>query len=169
MAITLATEILGQEATSSVSYCYLYEPLRVQITESDSTAESISIELEILDTSNTATVVENLLEYGSFDLNPAQPISIDLMKIAQQYHGANGYNYSHIDEIVDASTGWQSVVSKYVYNFKITSDKTSTPVEVKKLPIIGGRSFSDFIPSVSQDLPITEAEGLGLNLRYLLC
>ena len=166
MAITLATEILGQEATSSVSYCYLYEPLRVQITESDSTAESVSIELEILDTSNTATVVENLVEYGSFDLNPGQPISIDLMKIAQQYHDANVYNYSHIDEIVDSSTGWQSVVSKYVYNFKISSDKTSTPIEVKKLPIIGGRSFSDFTPSVSEDLPITEAEGLGLDLKY---
>ena len=127
MALTIANEIIGQEATTVATYCYLYEPLRVQITESVSTAKKISILLEVLDTSNTSTVVDTVVDYAVYDINPGQPLSIDLMKLAQQYHDANVYNFSNLNEIIYGSTSWQSVVSKYIYVFKIQSDETSTP------------------------------------------
>ena len=38
MALILNTEIAGQEATSTCTYCYLYEPLRVVIEEDDDCA-----------------------------------------------------------------------------------------------------------------------------------
>ena len=156
MALTIANEIIGQEATTVATYCYLYEPLRVQITESVSTAKKISILLEVLDTSNTSTVVDTVVDYAVYDINPGQPLSIDLMKLAQQYHDANVYNFSNLNEIIYGSTSWQSVVSKYIYVFKIQSDETSTPTIIKKLPIIGGRTFSNFKAKVGSDTILSE-------------
>lgn len=160
MALTITPEILGQEVTNTISYCYLYEPLRIQIEESDSSAEKITILLEILDTTDTTNIIQTVVDYAVFDLNPGQPLSIDLMKIAQQYHDSNVYNFSSLNDIIYGSTGWQSIVSKYVYNFKIQSDITTTPTEVKKLPIIGGRSFSNFTPKVTHLTHITELDKL---------
>lgn len=177
MALTIATEILGQEATALTTYCYLYEPLRIQITESDATAKKIYIELEVRPTSNRNISSAVFVEYGNFDINPGQPLSVDLMKLAQQHHNANVYNFSHIDEIV--SDGWKSIVSEYIYAFRITSDVTTTPTLVEKLPIIGGRSFPDFVPTVQasggSDVRLTEGEvqsldpyGRWINYPYLV-
>jgi len=163
MALTIQTEILGQEATSVNTYCYLYEPLRVVITESDSTATKIFIELEILETSNHLTVVENLVKYGEYDINSGQSLSVDLMKLAQQHHDARVYKYSTVSEITDNTIGWHSVVSKYIYKFKITSDITTAASNVVKLPIIGGRAFPDFVPTVSSTQSLTEGVLEGVN------
>jgi hypothetical protein len=156
MALTIQTEILGQEATSANTYCYLYEPLRVVITESDATATKIFIELEILETSNHTTVVENLVNYGEYDINSGQSLSVDLMKLAQQHHDARVYKYSTVSEITDNTIGWHSVVSRYVYKFKITSDITTTATNVLKQPIIGGRAFPDFVATVDSTQDLTE-------------
>lgn len=171
MALTIATEILGQQATSSITYNYLYEPLRISITESDLTAKKIYVDLILRSTSDTATVLSTgttLVNYGDYDLNPGQSLSIDLMKLVQQHHNANVYNFSHIDEIV--SDGWKSVVSEYIYEFSITSDITTTPISIKKLPIIGGRSFPDFVPAIStfgtQLIDEADINGVGLHGRF---
>ena len=171
MALTIATEIYGQQATSSITYNYLYEPLRISIIESDLTAKKIYVELQLKSTSDTNTIIDTgvtLEKYGDYDLNPGQSLSIDLMKLTQQHHDANVYNFSHINEIV--SDGWKSVVSKYVYVYVITSDTTSTPIYIQKLPIIGGRSFPDFVPGLdvfgTQDLTETNANGIGFSGRF---
>ncbi len=147
MSLSIITEITDQVATSDISYCYLYEPLRVQILESIASADQIFIELEVLDSSNTAVVIETLTNYGEFDINSGQELTIDLMEIAQQHHDANLFKFQNIDEIANNENS--AVVSKYVYNFKITSSNTITPIEIKKLPIIGGRTFQDFKPAVN--------------------
>ena len=153
MALTIATEIAGQEFTALTSYCYLYEPLRVQVTESDATAKKLYVELELLDTADITTVIDSLPQYAVFDLNPGQPFSFDLMKLAQQHHDANIYNINNLQDLLSDGTGhieaaWSRVVTKYVYNFKITTDKTTQPIHGQKLPVIGQRGFNQFEPYV---------------------
>lgn len=156
MALTILPEISGQEVTSTCTYCYLYEPLRVVISENDVAAQQIFIELEIIKSDDDTVVVENLLEYGVFDLNPGQGLSVDLMKLARQHHNANVYNFSSLMDIYN--DGWKSVISEYKYNFKITSDVTSTATSILKLPIIGGRDFRDFEPTLLSQPICTEAD-----------
>ena len=163
MALTISPEIKFQLATAAATYCYLYEPLRVSISESITTAQQIFIELEVLDTEDSTVIVETLPNYGVYDLNPGQPLSIDLMKLAQQHHDANVYNFSSIADIV--SYGWTSIVSKYKYNFKITSDETTTASSVVKLPIIGGRDFQTFNPAVDENQDLSEIEIQNINLN----
>lgn len=164
MAITVNTQIAGQQANSTASYCYLYEPLRVAIFEDDLTATKIYIDLVLLDTTNSTVVIDTLVRYGEYDINPGNNLTVDLMKLAQQNHDANIFNYSHIDEIVENSVGWHSVVSKYKYQFNIYSDITTTPIEVVKLPIIGGRFFRDFEPTITNTNNITELDEVGLSI-----
>lgn len=165
MAITIDTQILNQEAESVGTYCYLYEPMRIVITESDLTAKKLYIDLEILDISDDTIIVENLIQYGDYDINPGNSLSIDLMKLVQQHHNANIFNFSHIDDIVDDVIGWKAVVSEYKYNFKIYSDITFTPESIIKLPIIGGRFFKDFNPQIIQSQQLTEAAIVGIDLN----
>jgi hypothetical protein len=164
MAITINTQITGQVASATPSYCYLYEPLYVGIFESESTALKLYVDLEIQDTNNSANVVETIVRYGNFDLNPGQKFSLDLMKLAQQYHQARLYNYSHIDDIVEDTVGWYSAVSRYRYNFKIYTDVTTTPISIVKIPIIGGRTYTDFEAAVNEQNPLTELDVFGISL-----
>lgn len=164
MALTINTQILGQTASSTFSYCYLYEPLRAVIKESNLTATRIFIDLEVIN-SVTGAVVETLVKYGEYDINPGNSLAIDLMKIVRQHHNADVYNYSSIDEIVENAVGWRSVISIHKYNFKIYSDTTTTPVVVRKIPILGGRLFKDFVASVTQAQVLTEADLFNVNLN----
>ena len=52
MAITVTSQITNQDVSSTTSYCYLYEPLKVNITESDIAASQIYIDLTVIDTSD---------------------------------------------------------------------------------------------------------------------
>ena len=147
MSLTITPQVTGQEASSSITYCYLYEPLRIDVDESvSSSGIRVFIDLEVIDSSNTSSVIETLVDYGEFDVNPGKTLSIDLMKIVRQHHDSNLYKFSNIDDIVNS--GWDSIVSKYIYNFKIRSSVSPTPIEIKKLPIIGGRNFQDFKPTL---------------------
>lgn len=163
MALTINTQILGQEATNICTYCYLYEPLRVVLNESDLSARKLFIDLEVIDTTDNSNIIETLLQYGDYDINPGNSLSIDLMKLAQQHHDANVLNFSSIDDII-GSIGWQSVVSKYKYNFKIYTDITVTPVSIIKLPILGVRKFEDFTAQVTQASPLTELDLYSIDL-----
>lgn len=167
MAIIVSTQILGQQANATPSYCYLYEPLKIFIQESDLSAKKIYIDLQLIDTQNSAVVVNYLNKYADFDINPGSGISVDLMEIARQNHNSDIYKFASIDDIVNS--GWSSIVSKYKYRFLIYSDITIATTAVEKLPIIGGRSFKDFTPAVDENASLTEIDNstLSLNGRWL--
>ena len=46
MAINITAEITGQEITSVFTYCYLYEPLRILIEETNLAATKMYIDIE---------------------------------------------------------------------------------------------------------------------------
>lgn len=174
MAITVTPEITGQEATALFTYCYLYEPLRVAISESDLTATKMYIDIELIDMANSATIKETLLKYAEFDINSGVDIKVDLMKIAKQLHDANVYKYgakrswSNPTLNPDDWETWQSTVNKYRFNFKIYTDKTVTPILVKKSAIIGGRTLEQFTPVVDENQALTEFDYYGLNVGGLI-
>lgn len=162
--LTLDSQILGQDATPAYTYCYLYEPLRVSIMDTDLTSTKLFVDLVVKNTID-GTTFETLTEYGLYDINPGKRLSIDLMKIVQQHHDAGVYKYSHIDEIVEDIKGWHSSVSKYKYEFVFYTDNTdTTPVSVLKLPILGNRRFLEFSPTVTQNNKLTEADLIGIDL-----
>lgn len=166
--LSVSPNIGGQQATSTISYCYLYEPLNVIIEENlNLTPTKIYIELRALDTEDPTTIVESIASYAEYDVNPNQPLKVDLMKLARQHHDANLYKFGTTADIV-GTNGWKSVVSQYVYEFRVTSDVSSTIVSVKKLPIIGGRTYDTFTPLVeyTQDLTEAEAEGVYFANRF---
>ena len=125
LQLTAAPQISGQTATAFTSYCYLYEPLKVTITEGTGIVPTkYYIELEVRSTSDYATIVESISQYAVFDVNAGEGLTVDLMKIARQYHDANIYKFANIDDIAGAD-GWKSVISQYIYNFRITSDASA--------------------------------------------
>lgn len=164
--LTVSAGISGQELTSTTSYCYLYEPLLATIEESNITSKKVYIDLLITNTDSQYTAHVELIKYGEFDVNPNRPIKIDLMDLVRQYHNAKVYKIGLTSDITDS---WRTVVSEFVYDFKIYSDTTvNSWVRIRKLPIIGGRDFQDFTPAVTLSTPITEAalEGVDLTERW---
>jgi hypothetical protein len=169
MAIPLSANvrIAGQVAQAFTSYCYLYEPLKVRLTEQVGFSPTqFNIDLEIRDTADHTNIIETISSYGVFDVNEGETVTVDLMKMARQYHDANVYKFANIDDIVGGD-GWTSIVSKYVYNFIITSDASNTITTVSKLPIIGGRPFDEFVPSVQESQDLTEGEIQGINFANI--
>lgn len=160
MALIINTQILGQEANGITTYCYLYEPLKVVVTEPNLTATKIFVDL-IATTTDTNLVVDTLEKYAEYDLNPGTNLTFDLMRLVQQHHDAGVYKFSQVDDI-----GGGSVVSKYKYTFEIYSD-TSARVAVKKLPILGVRSLQNFVPTVTENQPLNEFEFYGLDVSEL--
>lgn len=165
MAITVQNEILGQEATANISYCYLYEPLRINVYEDDLLAVKIYVDVEIIKTSDLS-IVDTLVKYAEFDINSGKSFSFDLMEIAQQIHDSNLYKIGTITDLITSSEN--SVVSKYVYRFMIYSDKTTNPTSVRKLPIVGGRDFLGFKPLVNASNPLTEFSLYNIDVAELI-
>lgn len=165
MAITVQSEILGQEATANISYCYLYEPFRVNVYESDLLAVKFYVDVEIIRATDL-TIVDTLVKYAEFDINAGKSFSFDLMELAQQIHDSNLFKIGTISDLITSSDN--NVVSKYIYRFMIYSDKTENPVSVRKLPIVGGRDFLGFKPLVTSSNPLTEFELYGLNIAELI-
>lgn len=167
MAIVINPEILGQECSSAITYCYLFEPLRINIAETDVTAKKLFIEIERRDIANTAVVVPfltgvtSLVKYVEVDLLPNKSVTIDFAEIMVQLHSANVFKISTIADIITSNE--EMVTSRYIYSFKITTDKTLTQVLVNKLPIIGGRDYKKFNPTVGQNQPLNEFEYYGLD------
>ena len=178
MALVASELISGQQATATCTYCYMYEPLRVLIAETNLDARKLYIKLIVRETNAFSTIVDSIDNYGDYDINPGEGITLDLAKLMQQYHDANLYRYASMNGIADNSTGWHSVVSRYKYEFQFTTSVTAasksnsktatdTPsfLKIIKLPIIGGRSLPDFVASVTEDTPLTEAELYGFDLE----
>lgn len=170
MAITVTPEITGQVASAAFTYCYLFEPLRVDILESDLAATKIFITIELIDVANSANIKDTLLVYAEFDINPGESVKVDLMKIAQQLHEADVYKYGAYRSWTQTTLTpddweiWHANCMKYRLNFKITTDITTTAIEVKKFPIIGGRPFHQFTPGMDETTPINEFEYYGIQV-----
>jgi hypothetical protein len=160
MAITINTQILGQQANNITSYCYLYEPLKIVVTEPNLTATKIFVDVEVISTLN-GSVVDTLMKYAEYDLNPGKNLTFDIMKLVQQHHDADVYKFSLVDQV-----NGQSIVSKYKYNFNISSD-TSAAVTVSKLPILGVRKLQHFLPLVTETQALNEFEFYGMDVAEL--
>lgn len=159
MALIINTEILGQQADASLTYCYLYEPLRVNIAESDITSKKLYI--DVVRVSKFDSVVKDtLVSYVDLDFNPGKSITIDLMEVTRQLHNADVYKVAKVSDILNSSN---MIVSEFYYEFKIYSDKTNTPSIIRKLPILGGREFSQFNPDVNLTQPLNEFSYYGLD------
>lgn len=171
MAITITSEIRDQQCSSEITYNYLFEPLRINIVESDTLAQKLYVEIERYNISDTTQLVpflvgtNSLVRYVELDIVPNKDVSIDLSEIMQQLHLAGVYKVATISEI-EASNN-EMIVSKYVYHFKITTDVTASPIIIKKLPIIGGRTFGQFQGEVDNTQPLTEFEYYGLDLNEI--
>lgn len=165
MAVTIKAEINGQEISSATSYCYLYEPLMLNIKEDDKKSLNIFIDLEILKTDDARVQVDYLRKFCIYDTNPNISISVDLMKIAQQYHNSDVYKFSTLGDLL--ANGWKATVSEYIYNFKIWSDRDGDIKTVSKLPILGVRDFGKFKPLVNTSNKLTELEDSGTEIKSM--
>lgn len=173
MAITITKEIDGHTVSNKFSYCYLYEPFRIKITDSSATATKFYIDLVIRDASDHSAILSTETQYGEYDVNNSAGVSVDLMKLAQQHHNANIYKVNQATDLLSpnsiASTsteGWKTIISPYRYTFRIYSDADPAAVsEVSKHPVIGGRRFQEISAeaSVDETTKLTEAAVLGVS------
>jgi len=167
MAIIITPEIQGQECTGEITYSYLFEPLRINVQESNPLATKLYVEVARYDIQDkTVRVpflagVDTLVRYVEIDLISGKDISFDLSEVMKQLHLAGVYKVASISEI---ETSYESmIVSKYVYEFYISTDTSSEVVTIKKLPIIGGRTLGQFSPTVTAEQPLTEFEYYGVD------
>ena len=160
MAITINPVILNQQADGNLSYCYLYEPLKIRAVESNLTARKMYVDIERYSIADKK-LVDSFIKYAEFDINPGKGIVFDLMEITQQLHKAELYKFSDIQDFKEMDK--QSVVSKYYYKYKIYTDITLFSADIQKLPIVGGRDFSQFAAAVTAASPLTEFDYYGLD------
>lgn len=165
MSLSLTPQISGQVASSTISYSYLQEPLKVYIVDSDSSTRTIYADVTRISTED-GSVVSIHQSYIHRDVPSLGGVVIDLSKVMRQMHDYDTYQYGSVLDIVN---GWDSVLSKYIYKFEFYSDQApSVKTLVQKLPIIGGRSFDNFQPSVTyqnslQELSSTYLQGAKLG------
>lgn len=173
MALTVTPKITGQNITGfgsgNASYSYLHEPLEVVIAFTSAT-KKITIDLETYDTKDLIVVKNTIVKYAEYDTdNDINTLTVNLMELIRQYHDSNVYMLGNTTQLVSNSsstkTFWGSSVSKLTYKLIIKADGEANDVSVVKIPIIGGRGYRDFTPSVATDLTKTnEFEILNLDL-----
>ena len=97
------------------------------------------------------------VQYISRDVELFGGVAIDLMKVVKQLHDFDVYHFS---SVADFSTNAfkDSVLSKYIYKFEFYTDKSDVKTTVLKLPILGGRTFQNFVPAVTYQTLIRELE-----------
>tara|TARA_R100000541_G_scaffold58400_1_gene69591 strand:- start:3683 stop:4720 length:1038 start_codon:yes stop_codon:yes gene_type:complete len=153
MSLQITPQISGQQANSTLSYSFLQEPLKVHITDSDADVTTIYGDVTRLSTEDGSVELVNST-YIHRDVASLGSVVMDLSMVMRQMHDYDTYKFASVSDIIN---GWDSVVSKYIYKFEFYTNEDSTnKVEVLKLPIIGGRSFDTFIPSVNYLTPIRE-------------
>lgn len=164
MALTINPEILGQQADSSLSYCYLYEPLRINIEESDLEAEFLYVDI-IRFNINDSSALPILEKYAMFDINPGKSLTFDLMEITRQLHDSNIFKIANLQDIFNSNN--DMILSKYYYQYEIYSNTSLERSIVKKSPIIGGREFQQFVATVNENQPLTEFDYYGIDIFSL--
>ena len=152
MALSISRQVNGQTASSTLTYCYLAEPLKVYITDSDADTRIIYADVTKIGTDD-GVVVSTDVAYIYRDVSSNGGVVIDLTKVMGQMHDYDTLRYANVNDIVN---GWESVVSKYIYKFEFYTDQSTVKTEVKKLPIIGGRSFENFLGLVNHDTKLRE-------------
>ena len=164
MAITVTPEITGQQADENSSLAYLYEPLRVLITDSNTGAKKIYIDVSEYDSSsdNLVNFYEN---YAVFELNTAKTLKVDIMAIIRQLVEKAVWKYSNVDALVSGD-GYKAIIPQYTYDFTVR-DGVGSSVDIIKQPIIGGRTFYQFQknPSLLPSSPTNEFEYSGLDIQ----
>lgn len=172
MAIIINPEISGQEFSSDITYCYLYEPLRINIKESNTLATKLFVEVKRYGIEDKNALIPfsdgslSLPSYVEIDLIPGKSVTFDLGEVMQQLHQANVYKVATIGDIETSNE--TMVISKFIYSFSITTDVTTIPVVVKKLPIIGARNFQSFTGTVSKGQVLDEFDYYGVNKSELV-
>lgn len=167
MAIIINPEISGQECNDSITYSYLFEPLRINVQETDPLAVKLYVEIERYSIADKTILVPfedgslSLLKYVELDLIPDRAVSFDLSEVIQQLHQAGVYKIATIADI--ELSYQQTIISKYIYLFKVTTDKTTVPTLIRKLPIIGGRTFQQFTPTVPYTQVLNEFDYYGID------
>ncbi len=164
MSLTISTQITGQVASSTLSYSFLQEPLKVHITDSDSTVSIIYADITRI---NTETGVQDGFDskYIYRDVSSLGGVIVDLSKVMRQMHDYDVYKFGSVSDII---SGWDSVISKYIYKFEFYTNKSTAKTTILKLPIIGGRSFETFTPAVTyltslQDLSLADLQNTKLG------
>lgn len=153
MALTITPQISGQQANGTLSYCFLNEPLKVHTEDSDASVNEIYADVTQILTS-TGVAEATKVKYVVRDIAPTGGIVIDLMKVVKQLHDFDVYQFS------DSTSLWfygkDSVLSKYIYKFEFYTNTSATKTTILKLPILGGRTFENFVPAVNHLTPIVE-------------
>ena len=114
---------------------------------------------------STGSSESTRVKYIVRDITPLGGIVIDLMKVVKQLHDFDVYHNSTVSNI---TSGWDSVVSKYIYKFEFYTNTSDAKTTVLKLPILGGRTFQNFVPAVDYNTPIQEIAHDDLLLSDLL-
>mgnify|MGYP003652608786 CR=1 FL=1 len=167
MALAISKQITGQEAGTTLSYSYLYEPLKIYASENVDVLTSIIYADITRIATDTGVEEDKKVKYIMRDIASLGGVSIDLSLVMQQLHDFDTLKVGIPDDIVN---GWDSVVSKWIYNFEFYTDQSSTKTEILKLPIIGGRRFDNFVPLVdhtNQLSELTRAELFLTNTKNL--
>lgn len=163
MSIVITPQILGQQADNTLSYCFLNEPLKVVIRDTYPLITQFLADVTQID-ARTGAVVETFSEYVIRDVASLGSVAVDLMKVVRQLHNFDTYSFSNVSDMTGVR-GEDSVVSKYIYKFEIYNREYAPRKVILKLPIIGGRSFSNFVPAVDHLTPISEI--LNFDNAYL--
>tara|TARA_R110002049_G_scaffold257269_1_gene432695 strand:+ start:169 stop:1173 length:1005 start_codon:yes stop_codon:yes gene_type:complete len=165
MALTITPQISGQQADSTLSYCFINEPLKVHVTDSDSAVTQIFVDVTQINNFE-ATGLSSKVKYIVRDIVSLGGIAIDLMKVVKQLHDFDVYHFSDDSELANA--GKDSVLSKYIYRFDFYTNISTTPTTILKLPILGGRTFQNFVPAVNYTTPIRELGAGDFDDAHLL-
>lgn len=155
MAIAITPEITGNSVDSTKRYKYIFEPLRVQISEAGSLYTVMDIELRSLVNGSLITTYN---EYVFSELSVAGTTIIDLNKVARNFMVGELYKIGATSNITHIHT-----IPGFYLVFKVKTNKTTTPVQLMVVPLIGGRSYRNFTPSVTESSPLTEWEVLGIT------
>ena len=161
MALSIQNRILNQLVSDTARYFYMYEPIPILVTETDLTAKVLSVDLVVKNVDDN-TVIETLTDYAVYDINPGQPINLDIIEIIQQRHNADIWKVGHINDI---ASQLKLVASEYAYDLVFNVDiGTSNSVTLSVVPIIGGRDFENFEPLVSNTFPLNDFQKFGIDI-----
>jgi hypothetical protein len=154
MALAITPQISGQQTGGAITYCFINEPLKVHIEDSDPAVNEIYADITQIST-YTGIAEPIKLKYIVRDIISLGGVAIDLMKVVKQLHDFDVYHFSNDSELSGVS-GKDSVLSKYIYKFQFYTNISDTKTTIQKLPILGGRTFENFVPTVNHLTPILE-------------
>lgn len=154
MAISIQTELSDHTISSAKSYKYLFEPLRVRITETGSKWVKITV---LRKSPAMDVTLQTYADYFFSETDATGMAVVDLMEIARDFYGEI-YKLGHYADI-SLNPG----VLLFVFQFKITTDLTATATNLSIIPVIGGRSFDQFNGDILHTAPLTEWAYYGIT------